>query len=137
MKKINILLLVMLFLGFYLIFASPVEALRCGEEKPDHAPDLFQIDAAKNSATLYFTPLTNAVTQYTIAYGYDRIEDRYLVSFPFGPSYGVISYTINYLNPNTKYYFRVRADNGCRHGYWSDTMSARTNWNLKKYYRVK
>ena len=138
MKKVIILSLILLFFLFYVILSVPVvDAVRCGEEKPDHAPDLFQIDATKNSATLYFAPLASGVTHYTIAYGYARQQDMFSVSFPFSPYYGVISYTINYLEPNAKYYFRVRADNNCRHGYWSDTMSARTNWHLKKYFRVK
>jgi len=121
------------------IFLSPltVSADQCLATKPDHAPDLFQIDATKNSATLYFTPVNNAVTNYTVVYGYDRGDERFGVSFPFGFYDGVISYTINHLSPNTKYYFRVRADNGCRQGYWSDTLSAQTNWELKTYTRVK
>lgn len=116
---------------------STVSAASCGATKPDHAPDLFQIDVTKNSATLYFTPVNNAVSNYTIVYGYDRGDERFGVSFPFGKYDGVISYTINHLSPNTKYYFRVRADNGCRQGYWSDTLSVRTNWEFKSYTRVK
>lgn len=126
-----------LLLVLYLILAAPVQAdTRCPVEKPDHAPDLFQINMTRNSATLFFTPVNNAVTGYLIAYGHYRRDDRFGVFFPSGPSDGVISYKIDYLQPNTRYYFRVQAVNGCRNGFWSDTLSARTNWSYKNY-RVK
>lgn len=126
------------WLFFFLAsYPSKVSAASCGAVKPDHAPDLFQINTTKNSATLYFTPVNNAVTNYTIIYGLQKGEARYWVSFPFGVYDGVIDYKINHLAPNTKYYFRVRADNGCRNGYWSDTLSAKTDWNFKTYTRVK
>lgn len=130
--------LICLFLGLYFILAVPVQAdTRCPTEKPDHAPDLFQIDATRDSATLFFTPVNNAVTGYLIAYGHYRGDVRFGVFLPSGPSDGVISYKINYLEPSTRYYFKVQAVNGCRNGYWSDTLSARTNWDFKKYYRLK
>lgn len=129
-----------IFCGFLLwiavsFFIFPSDALAgCPDEKPDHAPDLFQISTTKNSAILYFTPVNNAVSGYVIFYGYYPHDDRFGVSFPFGRYDGVINYTINHLAPNTKYYFRVRAVNGCRYGFWSKTMSARTiNLNSKNY----
>ena len=124
-------------MGFMIYFPLSAHAAVCTGEKPDHPPDLFQINATKDKATLYFTPVNNAVTGYSIFYGYERGDERFNVSFPYGYSDGVISYTINYLSPNTRYYFKVRADNGCRRGWWSDTLSARTNWAFKVYTRVK
>ena len=118
-------------------FPSATFAAQCTATKPDHAPDLFQIDVTKNSAKLYFTPVNNAVSNYTIVYGYERGDERFGVSFPYGVYQGVIDYTINHLAPNTRYYYKVRADNGCRNGYWSETLSARTNWDFKTYTRVK
>lgn len=127
-----------LLLWLYFILAAPARAdTRCPVDKPDHAPDLFQIDATRNSATLFFTPVNNAITGYLIAYGHYRGDVRFGVFFPSGPSDGVISYQINYLEPNTRYYFKVQAVNDCRNGFWSDTLSARTNWDFKSYYRVK
>lgn len=107
------------------------------DEKPNDKPDLFQIDVTWTTATLHFTPINNAVTNYTIVYGYERGEQRFGVSFPFGKYDGVIDYTINGLSPNMQYFFRVRADNGCRNGPLSDTMSVRTNWESKTYTRFK
>src|SRR3989344_9246270 len=131
MASINLIFLIIL------LFPSSIYAAQCQATKPDHAPDLFQIDITKNTATLYFTPVNNAVSQYTIVYGYNRGDERFGISFPYGTYDGVISYTINELAPNTKYYFRVRADHGCRQGYWSDTMSVQTNWKNKTYTRIK
>lgn len=122
---------------FFVLASSPVLAAKCMDEKPNDKPDLFQIDVTKTTAKLYFTPVNNAITNYTIVYGYERGEQRFGVSFPFGKSDGVIDYTINDLSPNMEYFFRVRADNGCRNGPLSDTMSVRTNWESKIYTRFK
>lgn len=132
MKKLLILLLT--YAAFFL-FAGQAHAASCPNAKPDHAPDLFQIDTTHTTATLYFTPINRSVTDYRIVYGYARGQDDFGVIFPTTHSDGVVSYTINSLNPNTRYYFRVIALNGCRYGYWSDTMSARTNWEFKSYYK--
>jgi len=136
MKK-TIIFLLFLFLALSVFISSPVLAAKCSDEKPDHPPDLFQIDVTKNSATLYFTPVNNAVTNYWIAYGLARGEDRYGVSYPSGRYDGVINYTVNNLALNTRYYFRVKAVNGCRQGFWSDSMSVKTNWESKTYTRFK
>lgn len=137
-KRIAIFFVMLLcVMGFILFFPLSVDAASCTREKPDQAPDLYQINTTNTTATLYFTPVNNAVTDYAIYYGFERGEDRYYVTFPYGPSDGAITYTINHLSPNSRYFFRVRADNGCRHGYWSDTLSARTNWVFKVYTRVK
>jgi len=138
LKRLIIFVISLIWLFISVLFLPhSVTATQCKATKPDHAPDLFQINTTKDSAVLFFTPVNNAVSQYTIVYGYSRGDERFGTSFPFGRYDGVISYTINHLAPNTKYYFRVRADHGCRQGYWSDTMSAQTNWESKIYTRVK
>ena len=138
MKNLEYYLISLFIIGLLVLsFPSSVFSAQCLATKPDHAPDLFQIDVRRDSATLYFTPVNNAVTNYTIVYGLERGDERYGASFPFGIYNGVISYTVNQLAPGTKYYFRVRADNGCRQGYWSDTLSVRTAWSFKTYTRVK
>ena len=42
---------------------------------------------------------------------------------------GVISFTIQELDPNTTYYFKVSASNGCAGGTWSNTVTAKTTGN--------
>jgi nucleoid-associated protein YgaU len=43
---------------------------------------------------------------------------------------GAVAYTINALNANTTYYFKVRANNGCMGGEWSNTLSLKTAYSL-------
>lgn len=134
MKKIITLIFLIAF--FTLAVVTPISyAASCPNSKPDHAPDLFQIDMTHTTATVYFAPVKNSVTDYLIMYGYARGQNDFGVTIPSGQYDGVMNYTINSLNPNTEYYFRVIALNGCRYGYWSDSMSARTNWPFKSYYK--
>lgn len=123
---------IVIFIIVFSLFLVPgvlkVEA-RCTDQKPDHAPNLFQIDTTDTKATLYFTPVNNAVSYYSIIYGYVKNDYSFGVSFNHGPYEGVINYTINELSPNTKYYFGVRAGNGCAAGKWSNTVSAETKTN--------
>lgn len=116
---------------------QPALALKCTNTKPDKAPDLFQIDVTKKSAKLYFSPVNNAITGYTVVYGTERGREDFGASFPFGQTEGVVDYTVNDLLANTSYYFKVRADNGCRTGNWSDSMRVETSFDFKKYVEVK
>ena len=62
------------------LVVSPVNAQKCTAEKPN-APDLFQIDATRTSAKLYFTPPASNVTGYTVLYGTERLKNEFGVSF--------------------------------------------------------
>lgn len=104
----------------------------CEKESPNKAPHLFQIDTSKNSAKLFFSPVNNAVDQYYIAYGFSQGDERFGVKFDKGYYDGVIDYTINELAPNTKYYFKVRAGNGCATGSWSNWLMAKTDSGFAK-----
>lgn len=59
-----------------------------------------------------------------IAYGLSPGDERYGVSFSAGLSSGVVNYTINDLNPNTTYYFKVRGGSGCAPGGWSNNRES-------------
>ncbi|MGD9129248.1 MAG: fibronectin type III domain-containing protein [Candidatus Woesebacteria bacterium] len=101
---------------------SEVSAPQCNANPPSSAPDLFQIDVTSDQATLYYTAVNN-VTDYFIAYGEEK------ESFPYGTltgqqsSEGVLSFTINLLKANTNYYFKVRGQNNCMPGSWSNIQS--------------
>jgi len=136
-KLINYILITTFFLSVFFIKTGYVEAVSCKNTRPGNAPDLFQIDATKNSAKLYFTPVNNNVTGYTIVYGLERGVESFGASFSQGPYGGVLTYDINFLNSDTTYYFRVRADNGCKPGKWSNSMSIQTKWNSKIYTKYK
>jgi len=101
----------------------------CNDSKPSSIPNLFQVDTTKTTAKLFFTPVNNNISYYYIAYGFWEGDERFGVSFDKGYYNGVIDYTINKLSPNTTYYFKVRAGNGCATGDWSNWRAAKTKPN--------
>lgn len=98
---------------------------QCTESSPSAVPDLFQIDASKTTATLYFTPITD-LSKYYISYTTEVSVEQHGVVADLS-SDGVQNYTINDLLPNTTYYFKVRSQNGCMPGNWGNTMTVKTS----------
>lgn len=108
----------------------------CTALKPESTPDLFQIDVTNNQATLYFTPLTGNVTNYFVAYGYENNDERFGVLTHQGSSSGVLSYTIKDLSPTMSYHFKIRPQNDCMPGNWSNSMAVTTsNGTVIKNYK--
>lgn len=99
----------------------------CSSMTPAYSPHLFQIDTGETSAKLYFTPVNDNISYYYIAYGPQANQEQYGVQFDQGRYEGVIDFTINLLSPNTAYYFKVRAGNGCAPGPWSNTLKTVTD----------
>lgn len=99
----------------------------CSDWKPMSTPNLFQIDTNTNSATLYFTPVTDHLTYYYVAFGHKQGDWQYGGQFNSSQKIGVVSLPINYLSPNTTYYFQVRGGNGCATGDWSNALMAKTD----------
>jgi len=97
----------------------------CTNSQPS-APSIFQIWATKNQATMHFVPSQGDENSYTISYGPYSGADTYNTAFNYSDKQTAIPYTINALNPGTTYYFKVRANNGCTPGPWSNTLSLRT-----------
>jgi len=106
-------------------FSSSTDPPTCSDQQPESAPQLFQINRAKDKATLYFTPSRNPVSYYYISYGLKESDERFGTWFSYGSSSGVVSYTINHLSPRVTYYFKVRAGNGCMPGSWSNWLVAK------------
>lgn len=123
-----------------LVFSSPITFATppsCTTATPT-APDLFQIDTSNNKAILYFAPASGFVNKYMISYGYTSGDDRFGVEFPQNQQSGVVAYAINDLQPNTTYYFRVRAGNGCMPGSWGNEMkitTAKSSTGAITYYK--
>jgi hypothetical protein len=92
----------------------------CVDSAPTNNPNLFQINRTGSKAVLYFSPVNDHLTYYYVAYGLSPGSEQYGVSFPAGLSTGVVSYTVNDLNPNATYYFKVRGGSGCAPGGWSN-----------------
>ena len=105
-----------------------VSASSCNTSKPVGAPDLFQIDVTKESATVYFTPVSGIFTYY-VSYATKSSAEEHGVEVHLG-SNGVQKYTMNNLASDTLYYFKVRGQNGCMPGDWSSIKSAKTFSNV-------
>lgn len=107
----------------------------CGDTVPHKAPDLFQINVGKNSATLYFVP-TKIASYYYIAYGTAKNKQQYGVQFNLSDPNGVKNFKVNALKSGTRYYFEIRGGNGCMPGDWSRQMSIVTTGSksAKKIY---
>jgi hypothetical protein len=93
------------------------------------APQIFQIWATQTTATIYFVPSVDPEDSYTISYGLYSGADMYNVTFSYSDKSGAIPYTINDLNAATPYFFKVRADNGCMPGEWSNTLNLKTAYS--------
>lgn len=128
-KSIAVAIFIISFFTFFL----PNVNSGCDSTKPLERPNLFQIDYKDGSATLYFTPVKDQITDYQIVYGTKLHQEDFGIIFKSQFKEGVISYTINYLMPNITYYFRVRAVNNCRFGLFSSTMKISTSENKTFY----
>jgi hypothetical protein len=106
---------------------GPASPPSCGNLPPLTTPDLFQINRKGNSATLYFTPVNQNSDYYYIAYGTSKNAESHGTQFSQSSYPGVLNYTINHLKPGQRYYFKVRAGNGCSPGNWSNILSSKTS----------
>lgn len=108
----------------------------CQESAPSNAPDLFQIDSFFNSAILYFAPSTNT-DQYFISYSTNPSGEEHGILASLGHD-GVQKYSINHLLSGLTYYFKVRGQNGCATGFWSQIMKVsapgNTGETISHYY---
>ncbi|MGA2911625.1 MAG: LysM peptidoglycan-binding domain-containing protein [Candidatus Levyibacteriota bacterium] len=94
------------------------------------APQIFQIWATQTTATIYFVPSADPQNSYTISYGLYSDAGMYNVTFSWSDKSGAIPYTINALSAGTPYYFKVRANNGCMPGEWSNTLALSTAYSV-------
>ncbi len=101
------------------------DSTSCSDTKPTSAPNLFQISTSPITATLYFSPVS-PISEYVISYGIGNNIDQFGTSFSYSAQNGVVAYTINNLNPHTKYSFKVRGGNGCMPGDWSQILQGTT-----------
>jgi LysM repeat protein len=103
---------------------SPAGPETCNAVPPVSSPNLFQIDTTKNSAKLYFTPISNT-NQYYVSYSTSTSAEEHGVIVDLG-SEGVQSYEIGLLAQNTTYYFKVRGQKDCMPGPWSNIKGINT-----------
>ena len=105
--------------------SSPSGPTVCTDSAPTGVPDLFQIDTGPNSATLHFKTV-NGSTGYQIGFGTDDSASQFGDSFNYSGPEWAQKRAINNLNSNTRYFFKVKAANGCNAGGFSNTISAVT-----------
>jgi hypothetical protein len=108
--------------------SSSNQSFTCTNHSPV-APKIFQIWATQTTATIYFVPSVDPQDSYTISYGVYSDAGMYNTSFNYSDKSGAIPYTINALSVNTPYYFKVRANNGCMGGEWSNTLNLKTAYS--------
>ena len=98
----------------------------CGDQAPGtKAPWLYSaLSESKDSIRVYFTDAQDPVNKYVLEYG--TSSGTYQFSSVNIGGKGTKTYLVEGLSPNTTYYFRVRAGNGCATGPWSNEMSAKT-----------
>lgn len=77
-----------------------------------------------NAIQLYFTEADDPLDHYALEFGTKSGEYSWGATNIGGK--GSRTYLVQSLMPNTDYYFRVRAGNGCAPGTWSNEISART-----------
>ena len=118
---------------------SGVADIGCEKPKPAGIPDLFQIDVNDSQATLFYTPVNDNNSNYYISFSEKSLTYEHGTLTHQGRSTGVLHFMVNYLKPNTTYYFRVRGENGCMPGEWSNEMKVITRiigiTNVYSYYR--
>lgn len=112
--------------------SSDPKAPGCDAQPPDSVPDLFQINAQQESLTLFFTPSSGNRDRYFVSYSTEPSAEQHGFEFMNNEN-GVIMAEVKALQPNTEYYFKVRAGNGCQPGEWSNMMSAKTGQRFPTY----
>jgi hypothetical protein len=103
----------------------PSGSANCSDAKPVGSPNLFQIDVNDTQANLFYAPVL-ITNNYYITYSEKSNTFEHGTETNQGFSTGVLPFTINCLKPNTVYYFRVRGQNGCMTGDWSEEMVVKT-----------
>ena len=97
----------------------------CTDGKPGSAPGLSVVSSGANSVTLSWTKANDPVSYYLLTFGTHPGEQAY-----GNPNVGgsdTTSYTVNGLSGGTRYYFRLRAGDGCMPGDYSNEVSGVPN----------
>jgi hypothetical protein len=95
-------------------------------DSPSGSPDIFEVHTDNTTATIYMSPPPMPYSSFDVSYSRNPNIWEYNTSFHQGFSSGAITFSIHYLSPNTTYYFRTRASNGCSSGSWSNIVRATT-----------
>lgn len=92
----------------------------CSDGKPESAPKLTAAIVGVNSVTLSWEEANDPVSYYLIAYG--TTPGSLQFGNPNIGSKGTTTFTVSELSGETRYYFRIRAGNGCTPGDYSNEL---------------
>jgi hypothetical protein len=108
---------------------TPAAPFICSDQTPGATPPWIYTGTARSaySILLHFTPAEMPVDKYVLEYGTTSGQYTFGVLDMGIHSTNQMSYLIGSLSPNTTYYFRIRAGNGCATGPWSNEISVKTN----------
>ncbi len=105
--------------------SSPASAQTCSDSVPKSAPAITLVSGKSSTEIkLTFTHATDPVTYYALEYGPE--SQKYIYSAANIGNHDATTYTVQKLSPNSTYYFRLRAGNGCMPGEWSAEVSGKT-----------
>lgn len=97
----------------------------CTFEKPEGIPQMTSVlSSSENSVTLTFNTVSKNVDSYVLEYGTEPGVYKFSA---IGIPKDTNLYTVNYLQLGKIYYFRIRGNNGCSVGDWSNEVSGKTN----------
>lgn len=107
---------------------STTGAPSCSDQAPGNKTPLLYGAIAQSSGSilLYFTEADSPVTKYVLKYGTKSGEYQYGVQDMGVNERNQMTYQVNALSPNTTYYFKIRGQNGCATGNWSNEISSKT-----------
>lgn len=110
--------------GSHDTFVSTTEPKSCDQQKPGKKPWLYAVLSATTSAVdLYFTDSGDPYNHYVVEYG--TSSGKYIYAADNLGKKGTRIIRIDHLASGVKYYFRVRAGNGCQSGEWSNELGAK------------
>ena len=111
------------YVAFYQPGTAPPAPGACTDPAPGSTVQLTSAESAgAHSITLTWTVASNPVTYYLLSYGLS--SGKYIYGVPNIGGQGTTSFTVGGLNTATKYYFVIRAGNGCTPGNYSNELSA-------------
>jgi hypothetical protein len=115
---------------------SKADPPTCSDPAPAGIPNLFQVDAGGTYVNLYFSTIGGG-SGYNVSYGLSPNANQYGDLFGYSGNLWTMGRTVSNLWPNTTYYFKVQAVNGCNAGSWSETISVKTksrNSNINQWF---
>ncbi len=106
---------------FYTLGKITFTIAGCSDSPPGSTPQLISaIAKGSNQIVLNWTSAINPVSHYLLSYGFT--SGQYIYGNPNVGGQGTTSYTVGSLSPGKKYYFVVKAVNGCTPGNFSNEV---------------